>query len=745
MPTKTNKRIKDKNDPLYGRVDLQQCLMKIAEHIELEDFYVRFQQLREVKKHNLWWSGVQQIFWSDANHDWRIPTQTEVNELSSREEIKFVYDYVINIFKPHGEAFIAALSSDLPGVIFGPDDAMNPDDIRAARLATNKAQHIQLYNDAKLIAIQALFFYFCEGFVASYRNQKSKKDYGSVNIPTFGAPQTVKHSDAYLCTNCTETTPVDMGFESCPICENPFNKDNLILGQEEEVPTRGEDIETHISRQYIEVYGLGNVKVPSYASSQEDMGYCVLYKDQHYAKYCEAYYDKYMEDSDQSIGEKIGPSGEDSYERYMRSSSVVLDGRLYQETNRELTTQKCYWIRPWMLNILGESFRDEINELKELFPSGGIYFSVIDSIFCESCDETMEDYWRFSKAGPSKGMHSDPIGKPLISINEVRNTLTNLLVQTIETGIPENFADNKVLDFDQYSASEASPGTTYPIMVPANTNASNYFYERKTATFPKEAMAFQQSLDSDAQFVIGTVPSVYGGEGEGSKTLGEYQQSRASALQRLAISSAFWNSFWRQTISLCVLKSIECQITDEKFTKPLSTNSFETVWMKTSDTIGKFSLLTQEVSGTVPVSWEDKRALLLQALGLQDPNIMQLLESADNLGTVIDLFGLSGTIRIPGEFQRTKQLQEIVELLNSTPTEGPDGSPQPSIQIETEVDTDEYHIEVCRNFLASPQGLDHKENNPAGYINVVAHLKQHLNNVAMQPVPTPILQKKGSK
>ena len=50
--------------------------------------------------------------------------------------------------------------------------------------------------------------------------------------------------------------------------------------------------------------------------------------------------------------------------------------------------------------------------------------------------------------------HSDPICQPLVSIQEMRNTLVNLTIETIEHGIPSTFADPRVVNFDKYGKFE---------------------------------------------------------------------------------------------------------------------------------------------------------------------------------------------------------------------------------------------------------------------------------------------------
>src|SRR5947207_7301285 len=96
----------------------QQSLIEILKNIEEEDSYIRQRMSRECKQNELYWHGFQYIFWDERVQDFRIPTHDVMEQVSSREEVKFIYDYVVNIFKAHGLSIIAALSSEIPGVPF---------------------------------------------------------------------------------------------------------------------------------------------------------------------------------------------------------------------------------------------------------------------------------------------------------------------------------------------------------------------------------------------------------------------------------------------------------------------------------------------------------------------------------------------------------------------------------------------------------------------------------------------------
>ena len=59
---------------------------------------------------------------------------------------------------------------------------------------------------------------------------------------------------------------------------------------------------------------------------------------------------------------------------------------------------------------------------------------------------------------------------------------------------------------------------------------------------------------------------------------------------------------------------------DENFVKAQGSN-FMNVWIKKVELTGKIGDIVPEVSETLPVSWTQKRDILLNLMNMKDPNI----------------------------------------------------------------------------------------------------------------------------
>lgn len=724
---------------------IKDALLALLDSVEKEDEYVRLQHMRQYKKNNLFWHGFQYLFWSDSNQDWRIPTHEEFEEISGREETRYIFDYVVNVFKAHGESIIAALSADIPDVRFGPRDAQDPDDHRAVEAADNCVELIQKWNRAKLVIINALFYLSTEGFVASYTYNKKDPTFGQVNIPQYGSEMKKVSPDQYVCESCGygEEVPEEAGIGSsdptdieaqegnvhtankpCPHCGGGMMVDEA---QPEEIPVLQDNRLIAKGREIIEVYGALSVRVPSYVSKQADAGYLIHYVDADPAVFKDAFPD---------LREEIGSTSEDSYERTMRATSLTSEG---MNVGIKLTTQKKCWMRPWMINRLDKLDDDVLAALRDMFKSG-IYFSAINRVVCEVRDESMDRHWTITKAGPSKGVHADPLLQSIVPLQEVHNNLVNLFVMQVEYGVPATYADSEVFDFAGQAKQEVAPGHIYPVTPRPGQSISDGFYTEKTTSLSKEATQLLNMLEQLEQFCTGSFPSIYGGPSvSGSKTLGEYDRSRNFALQRLSLVWYFINVWWGETIHKSLLSFIDHQIEDEPLTTQTS-HGWQTKWIRVADLKGSFDRLEPDVSSDFPSSFAQKRSLLMQLFQLGNPMIEQVLFSPENAGLIKSYLGLN-ELKIPMSSQRIKQMREILQLIGFEPQVINQGQVLSTVPVEPDIDDHEVHIAVITEFLVSDAGQDLKENDMASYANALAHLMEH--KMAMQAMMAPGLPPVG--
>jgi len=685
--------------------ELQSSLLGILRDCEQEDKFIRSQQVRNWKKLEEFWHGIQYIYWDAVAQDWRVPTQADLMSEETRDNAGPFYDYVVNIYKAHGESIIAALSIKPPTVEYFPDDADEPKDILAAKSKTKAAILVQKRNKAKLLMIDALHKLFNQGIVCGYTYDKADIKFGTKEVPIYETKNVdiVQH----FCPNCMAELGESEGVQEmntleCPNCGEvtPYSEPNQV---EKEVITGTKDLPK--TRRIVELFGPLQVKISFYIKEQSQAGYLIYYSEQH-----PSFLKSLYEDKRDDIPTEGG--GEES-ERWSRMPSSSLNPRYGSDEYSHLITVKKAWFRPWLFEKLP---KEDSEQLQKLFSDGAYLVFIGDKIF-DAYNESMDGHWSIGKAGPSSYIHSDPMGQSIIPIQELKNNLVNLTAQSIEYGIPADFADPAVLDFDEYGKQEASPGTITPAKPRPGQKIGDSFYQMRTATLSREVDNFANRLDQDGQFVLGSFPSIYGGPSEGkSRTLGEYEQSRAMALQRLSIAWTLIKEWWADLVGKATDGFIESMDEEEKYVEKEG-ESFVNVIVRKADLVGKTAPLEAEVEEEFPITSAQKRALLMNFIQLNSDMINAVIQHPENVKNISHALGFPD-LHIPGEDQRVKQLLEIKELLSAGPLEG-------VVTIEPQVDDDAVHVEVAKAWLCSMKGQETKKINPEGYQNIIGHVEQH--------------------
>lgn len=710
--------------------ELEASIIDIVNACIKEDDQLRIKQLRYYKKLEEFWHGIQYLFWSDKDEAWRSPQELgNYEDIREMDELGSFSDKVVDIFRGHGESIIAALSAQIPALRFLPDDADDDSDVLCARTKSKVADLIQRHNKAKLIFLRALFFSAINGNVYSYRYKDSDFSYGSYTVPVYGVETVNKVK--YVCLTCGYESDVSWSAsyqnsgqsfdpENCPQCGYPEIPKEV--SYQEEIPIKLEDKKLPKTRVKIDIFGGLHVKVHYYARSQKETPYLILFGD--LSKYVVAA--EYPDFVDEIYAAGLS---EDHYYRFTKPD---------QEANNNMLTVIRAWLRPNAFFKERDKFvRDKL--LKK-FPNGCRVTLIGSSkVLIDYEAESLDDRWEIGQAGLSTYIHSDPFMRPLVEIQEMRNDLMNLIIETIRHGIESTFADPAVVDFDNYKRYEAVPGYIYKTKAARPGEAiGNSFYSTNRSTLSQEVGLFLKQLDMDAQFSLGSFPSIYGGPAEGkTRTFSEYAASRQMALQRLSIMWNLITDWWVRTISGCVemyVDIIKETGEDERFVK-YENNNYVNVWIRQTDLSGKTGGVEPEASETFPVSLAQKKDLLMKLIELNNEYINQALYLPENARILQDVMALN-EFKLPGELQRIKQTLEINELLKT----GPIDEIMSSVQPDPDVDDHEVHMVVLKNWMVDSVGLDCQKTNPEGFANIKAHFKQHEMMLMQKMMPANLVE-----
>jgi len=724
--------------------DLKRQLKFIVDHFDDEDRGVRDRQIRTWRRLKLLWENVQHVYYSEVAHDWRVPE----SERAGQDSDQGFYDKPVNVYRAYLESIIAALSVTVPPVVCYPDDADNPLDITTAKAGNKISELVFRHNDMPLLWLHALFIHMTEGMTACYTYPKESEEYGTYEKKTYEDVQ--EDHELTLCSICQteladkEITNVqedkfmpgdeDIDFDAlindvpemefCPTCAQQMVPD---LVKKSFTITRLVGVTKHPkARICMEVYGGLFVKIPIWARNQGECSYLIYSYETHYANVLEQYPD---------LREKIVGQSMSSYDQYEQWGRVSPQYR-GEFPIHNVTVRKC-WLRPAAYNILPE---DEAKELRKKFPKGCRVVVVNDQV-ADACNEALDDCWTLTHNPLSDYLHFDPVGLLLTSIQDITNDLISLVIQTIEHGIPQTFADPKVLNFNSYRNSEVIPGGIYPATPKAGKGLSEGFYEVKTATLSQEVLPFANKIQELGQVVSGALPSLFGGQMSGSRTASEYSMSRAQALQRLQSTWKMLLYWWKNVHGKVIPMYIKNMKDDEKQVKKDEFGNFINVFIRRAELEGKIGSIEIEANENLPITWNQQKDAIMELFQINNEGITQTLASPENLPYLKRATGLTDFI-IPGEDDRQKQYEEIQQLTNSEPIEMPPdpmmiqqamqmGQPPPppqrlpSVQADMDVDNHPLEGDICRRWLVSDAGRMCKLENPAGYENVLLHMKMH--------------------
>jgi hypothetical protein len=372
---------------------------------------------------------------------------------------------------------------------------------------------------------------------------------------------------------------------------------------------------------------------------------------------------------------------------------------------------------------------DDVKSLKEQFPDGAKVVLVNDE-FAEACGECLDDHWTITHNPLSDYIHFDPLGLLLVSVQEITNDLISLILQTIEHGIGQTFADPAVLSFNAYRAGEAVPGGIYEATPKSGKSVSDAFHEVKTASLSPEVMPFATNIQNMAQLVSGALPSLFGGNLAGSgETASQYSMSRAQALQRLQNTWKMLTTWWKNIFGKAIPAYIKEVQEDERNVEKSRDGNFINTFIRKSELEGKIGRVELEANENLPLTWSQQKDVIMQLLQAANPEILAILGAPENLPIIRQAIGLND-FYVPGEEDATKQYDEIKELLQSTPIPNMDPMmPQmpemPSVDVDPDYDNHEVEFEIVRKWVVSEDGRIAKVDNPDGYRNVLLHGKLH--------------------
>lgn len=729
---------------VYGE-EIQRLLKSVYDECVLEDRSTRERQIRNWKRLKLLWEGFTQTWYSETAHDWRIwDADQETSDQVS-------YDKPINVLRGYLESIIAALSIVIPPVKCFPDDADDPLDLTTAKAGDKIYDLVSHHNESALLWLHILYIYCTEGMIATYTYPHECDEYGTYEKNEY--EEVEENHQITTCSSCgnvlqdqiqsdemidkelNEFEPgaddvklmdaLQGGQDLCPYCMQMMDPE---LANEKFIVTRLVDTTTEPkTRIKMDAFGGLYVKVPNYARKQADCPYLIYSYETNYASALHQYRHLHGNEKLKKQIENKSTGGYTQYDAWGR-----LNPQYHNEYPMNVVTCNNIWLRPSQFNVLSEPDADK---LLKLFPFG-VKCVFINDVYAEAKPEKLDDHWTLNYNPFSDYLTYNPLAMLLVSVQEITNDLISLVLQTIEHGIGMTFADPKVLNFKAFANQETTPGGVFPATAKSGKGLSDGFMELKTATLSGEVLPFLNNVQSLGQMSSGALPSLWGGQLEGSETASQYSMSNSNARQRLqniwTMVRIFWKNSWGKAIPM-YMKMVQH---DEKDVRKDDNGNFINVFLRKSEMEGKIGKIELEANENLPYSWSQIRDTFMKLVELNNPQTMSILTDPNNLEMFAEYLGMDD-LTIPGWDDREKQFNEIKALLNSQPlpTDDPMMPEVASVDIDVIYDNHQVHFTIVKKWITSEAGQQAKIDNNAGWKNVMLHGKMHLMQIQASMAP----------
>ncbi len=645
-----------------------------------------------------YWRGIQDVVYDTDSQSFL----SAAGVLKSAGELEDTYigSKIVNTYRARGESIAAALSTGTPQVKFFPEDADDPQDINTAKAYSKASEYIADDNEAKLLHLRAIYTRWNQPFVAYYNTYVYDEEYGMLEKREYGSSEQ-DMTEAH-CPGCGDELPVQTPNSICPDCGQEAVQETTT----ETIPAVTKIEEIPKGKEKIEVYGPRHVRIPYNIKKLQQGGYLILETEGHWAQLVSIFPQLQAE-------VKEGSPAQTSTSDQSRIARRSLEGATPDSDQR--TLHRC-WFRKWTYELIADE--NVRASLRVKFPEG-VQVTFVDEIFVEAFDESMDEHWTLVPDPFAEHVHGDPMGKPMIPIQDMTNDVVQLTLEKILFGIPDSFGDPTVLNFKKYANSEKSPGSIFQAKRPPGQNLDAGFFQFKPATLGDNESIFRDALDQYGMSTTGDFPGIHGGplQKGSSRTADEYRQAKQSALQRLGILWFNLGICWAQVMKKAVNElriHMKFQGEDVKFVEEAG-KGFLNVWIKLADIAdGEIGRVRPENADTFPLTTEQQRGALLELIQTGNPMLSDFVFSPENIGEMSRILIGLNRFKVPGEEAREQQLQEIHDILIGAP-----------VMVDEMMDDHEMHAITGKSWAAGEDGRKTKEINPQGFQMVVEHVQQH--------------------
>ena len=715
---------------------------KIDTEVDLEKTW-QVGRLAKADNYNRYLTNIAPYFTAAGQYGYSpigVPNSPTTEQFESRG----LYDYNIDIIKSYGRKYVGVLGPrPFHNCKAVPDDPQSEADRRVSRQMDLAALWLRSKWNIRKKNIDLFFNQWEAGTVYAYLNYVADKDvFGETEEPEYEQRQVELEPAGYKCQQCGEKSPEPATTESLDENYNPVQQMVCPKCGAEIGDVHFEDAVTGSVPEFT-----GNRKYPG---SGPSLRFCTGYTvtvpfdctDLDKSPYLLYEYEEnqgvLLGQFGQSLREHVDENGnfKTSSRTAAQQQAVIaraqassLTAMPRQGVNSRWTYSR-YWLQPSMYEyVKDESLRGALQQQFE----DGILVHRVEGVTVKVEPDSLAKHWVAIEPEPGKYLYHDPVCWGVMGQQDVLNDLWNIIIATLERGLPTALVDPDVIDTSALSSRpyvvneliEARPGV--------GARLDSAIKPLPKSEFPDQIPQVLGSLEATVQQNLGLLPPVWGG-GEKTQTAEDSRNRLNQALMQLGIAGEYATQGWVKVFEKAI------NLISEHAPKGFAVANNGTSEMLDLEALRNGKAHFEGEPG-IPRSFAELRDQM-DGIIKENPEVAHAMgmDSPINIPVVRDylLPGMT-ELRIPQEDERDKVLETIQQLLEQEPIEqmGPFGPElAPSIPPEEYVDDPVLDAELVRQWIISPQGRKAKQDRPVNYRNVVAY-GLALSKMAQPPMLPP--------
>jgi len=490
----------------------------------------RTRQLQLADKYDKYMRGKQFLYPNGTGAGETLFNSQGVPDGISQTDIDGWLDYVYNLTADLGRKFRGVLGMKGPRVKAVADDADSPND-KAAKVQGDLAAKKLLADwdyDGKQSELALLLWQ--SGTTFGYaRYVADEERYGQTTVPKVEIREVTISPAGYICPQCgVRSAEQQVQGATCPNCGAELGPGNYVEADTVPVPQFTTSVTYPNGKVALDLCDVTTVATPYTAKDCSDTPWLYYRFEEHKSRLLAVYpelREKIGDNSASALGTADGSSEAGIQVRDAAASPSALGTNRRQ--NRWTFTR--YWIRRYVFEQVKD---DKVRAyLKQQYPSGLKIVMVGDQIV-DLVEERLDSVWSVCKPEASKYIWCDAYCRDVVALNDPINDAINILIETLERGIPLTFMDPQQVDPSSIDGRSAKPAEIKWVKPGVGSNL--LVQTLKTADLPDGLIPAIEFIVAKAQQVVGITPSIFGGDGGKDQTFRGQLLKRNQALMQLA-------------------------------------------------------------------------------------------------------------------------------------------------------------------------------------------------------------------